>query len=360
MSALLCADNPDSVAWCQAVKDAWPLDAPQPLWWDGSSDTVNDALKTWRDQAAGINPQTRCLPRLFGATSRAYGTRALMQLMAEPIRSQVFVAQDYWGDTLAPPTEARATALAQPVTYLVRDALAAQMTAARLSVPARIEVVGSANLARLEHIDITAERTRLRGCWPRSRQAVLWLGQAPPAQGAYLRVVRDVARTLAARQGTLLLHRPHNRQTPEQAQQESVLWQAAGMAQVDASDGPLASWLVAADLVVTCFSNGAAEGVHINRVASEPINRSLFALTDPELQAYHTQHSGLGQPPMASLGLAICVLDNKALPAALDAALDREHLQAFWEGPLRKLVPGTEAARKIAQHLNAPQSQATT
>jgi hypothetical protein len=128
---------------------------------------------------------------------------------------------------------------------------------------------------------------------------------------------------------------------------------------IDASEGTLSLWLAAADLIHTWVANAGAEAVHLNRVAPMPCNRSLFLLTDPAFQGYQTLHSGLHQTPMASQGLARRVPHAEELPTALAAALDLDSLLAFWSGRLRTLVPGHEAALKIAHRFTDLTHQAS-
>lgn len=354
MNTLLCADNPDSLAWCEAVRSEWPADSPPPLWWNGSEATAAAVLEKWHAHAV----RTGHRPRLFGATSRAHSSAALVRLMADPLGPQVWVAQDYWGDVVGPQADFLDPGPASRVTYLVRDTLAESLTASHLTTPTQIEVVGAARLAPLEQLNVATERARLRQGWPNHTHAVLWLGQAPPIQAAYLRVVHQVAQAVAATPNTVLLDRHHIRQTPSQTKEEGALWQALRVDRLDASEGPLWPWLAAADLVLTCFSNGGVEAVHLNRVAPMACNRSLFVLTDPELRAYHALHSGLDDHPLVTQGLALQVSDADALPDAVATALNRDQLQDFWRGPLRALVPGQVAATKIAHLLSAPAARA--
>lgn len=49
--------------------------------------------------------------------------------------------------------------------------------------------------------------------------------------------------------------------------------------------------------------------------------------------------------------MALMVSDAASLPAALNAALDSDELGVFWRGPLRTLISGSDAARRIAHIL---------
>jgi hypothetical protein len=120
LNTLLCANNPGSLAWFEAVRDAWPADSPEPLWRDGCHDTADSALQRWRSQSSDICHRDQT-PRLFGAISRATVTHTLALLMADPLSPRVFAAQNESGDTITPQTEARTPGSQNALIYLVRD-----------------------------------------------------------------------------------------------------------------------------------------------------------------------------------------------------------------------------------------------
>lgn len=129
------------------MRDPWQSSATPPLWWDGGPGSEAH-LHAWRARVGSGDGASR----LFGSTSRAHGIRGLARRMSEPKDIDVFVAQDYWGDVV--PVAPSVGSLH----YLVRDPLAAQMTAERLLVQAHIEVVGTIRLALFEQLGIAEAR----------------------------------------------------------------------------------------------------------------------------------------------------------------------------------------------------------
>lgn len=278
---------------------------------------------------------------VFVATSRD-GPDLLTKSMAEDsAEARLCVVQEYWGDALG----ATQASGGQPL-YLVRDALAASLTCARLP-GAEVRVVGSPKYASFERVDVLATRHERRmalGIAPDGRLAG-WFGQAPLAEASYRLTLRAFAEAISARGDTKLVYRPHPRETPGQAAASADEFRRCGVDVHLAAEGETWQWLAAVDAVFACFSNCCADAVQLNRVAAQPLGSAAFMLFDQGLRDYHLRMTGLADPPLAMQGLAFVARDRAALAGTIDAALDRGVIEEQWKLARRLVIPGSEAAR---------------
>lgn len=259
----------------------------------------------------------------------------------------VFAIQEYWGDPLGvEPVDGGA------LRYLVRDELAAKLTAARQPLAA-VRATGSPKYAAYERCDIEAARRARRaelGAGEGDRLAG-WFGQAPLAEESYRRTLEAFARAVAARRGTKLLYRPHPRESPEQAARSLREFREAGVEARLATSGETWQWIAAVDAVFACFSNCCADAAHLNRASPRPLNAPAFMLFDEELRSYHERVTAMSQPPLATLGLALLAAQAARVGEVVEEALDPATAGRHWDAARRMLPLGSAAAAAVAGEL---------
>jgi hypothetical protein len=259
----------------------------------------------------------------------------------------VAAIQEYWGDPLGiEPGDGAA------LRYLVRDELAARLTAAR-APQAQVRVTGSPKYAAFERHDIeAARRERRQEAGVREGTPLVgWFGQAPLAEESYRRTLEAFAAALAARGGARAVYRPHPRESAEQAVRSVAVLRESGVDARVATSGETWQWLAAVDAVFACFSNCCADAAHLNRVSARPLNASAFMLFDAELRRYHERATAMPEPPLATLGLALQARHESRIAGTIEEALDAATAERQWSAARRMLPLGSDAAAAVAREL---------
>ncbi|RME33284.1 MAG: hypothetical protein D6786_08105, partial [Gammaproteobacteria bacterium] len=104
--------------------------------------------------------------------------------------------------------------------------------------------------------------------------------------------------------------------------------------------------LAAARVVASCYSSCALDLAYLNRLAQRPLGGAVALLFEPDLRDWYQNYSGLDSLPLAGLGLALEVGEEKALDAALDQASDPEW-QAQCHLHAAEVLPDPEQAVRI-------------
>lgn len=258
--------------------------------------------------------------------------------------NRTLVLQEYWGDRIEQIDDA-------PTSYLVRDELALRMT--EPTVEESIYIIGSPKYARFESVDLLNARLAARRCLTidDSQRVIGWFGQAPAVSAAYARTLEALVATIRKMPATVVLYKPHERETEAQIRATVGLFSREGIQTRRLANGDLLSCLLAADIVASCFSNCGADAVHLNRIAPRPINTTIYLLFDEELRDYHRQHTNLEIPPYAIRGLANCVTDRNALEPMLDESMQEAALKCAWAAARSKVTPGSIAAAVAASRM---------
>lgn len=343
MKLLMVAGDLDGWRHLDAVARALPEDSTEVLAICGPG-----LPPIARTRAAGVDgDEARRFDAALLATART-GPDPLTRAVAGRCAGvPVHVIQEYWGDTLG-----AAPAAGASLRYLVRDELAAKLTATR-APDATVGVVGSPKYAAFERHDIlAARRARREELGAREGDRLVgWFGQAPLAEAGYRRTLAAFAEAVAARGDAKVLYRPHPREPVEQAAWAVDAFRRAGVGACLALAGETWQWLAAVDGVFACFSNCCADAVQLNRVAPRPLNASAYMLFDAELQRHHERATAMKEPPLASRGLVLQAREAAAIAEVIAEALDRAAAERQWSAARRMLPLGSVAAAAVAREI---------
>jgi hypothetical protein len=207
-----------------------------------------------------------------------------------------FALQDYPGD-------ANAIGQVYAGLYFVRDAAAAALTETRFGV--RAIPIGSLRHASYEHLDVAGLRSRARGeIGARAGESVIgFFGQPAEIPGHEAAFGHLIAALAERRDRPLVVLREHPK--AREAFRSAHLWALteAGARVFDASDaGPVEPWLVACDLVTTCFSHCTMDYAFLSAHSDVPLGAVLFVLP-PEAREFLRDYGGLVAPDGFELGL---------------------------------------------------------
>ena len=249
-------------------------------------------------------------------------------LLARAGGRPTFALQDFPGDA-----NSIDGALAE--TYFVRDEAAARLTRERWGVEAM--PVGSLRHAPYAALDVPALRASVRrrlGA-PRGRSVVGFFGQPAEIPGQKA-AFGDLVRALAARPAKpLCVLREHPKSlTLREAHLEAL--RSAGVEVFDASEEPAAEpWLVACDLVTTCFSHCSMDYAFLSCQSPEPLGAVLFLMTTPESRAFFSEYAGLALPDGVEQGLGLVARDAAEVLPLLDDLLTAGARREYHEASLR-------------------------
>ncbi len=255
-------------------------------------------------------------------------------LLARAGDRPTFALQDFPGDA-----NSIDGALAER--YFVRDEAAARLTRERWGVEAT--PVGSLRHASYAALDVPALRAAVRqrlGA-PRGRSVLGFFGQPPEIPG-HDAAFADLVGALAERPAKpLCVLREHPKSLGRREAHLAAL-RGAGVEAFDASDmSAVEPWLVACDLVTTCFSHCSLDYAFLSSLSPEPLGAVLFLMTTPESRAFLSEYAGLAVPDGVEQGLGLVARDPAEVLPLMDALLTPGGRREYHEASL--LLPrGTD------------------
>lgn len=234
-------------------------------------------------------------------------------LLARAARRPSFALQDFPGD-------ANAIDGAYAGTYFVRDEAAARLTRERFGV---VTVpVGSLRHEAYAGLDVRELRasTRARvGAGP--GQPVLGFFAQPPEIPGHEAAFGHLIETLARRPAKpIVLLREHPK-FPDQREPHAAALRRAGVTVHDATDGEAEPWLVACDVVATCFSHCSLDYAFLSARSEEPLGSVLFLLTTDAIRQFTRDYSGMAAPDGVDAGLGLVAEHAGDVEALLTRAL---------------------------------------
>lgn len=237
--------------------------------------------------------------------------RGIDEALLAAARVPTFALQDFWGDVNA--------AFGRfAMTYLVRDALAADLTLQRSGSAAL--VVGSTPQQRLPggtRQRLWRRRLRAREHLRRRQPLLLLCGQPLWDRPGYRQTLIDTLQQLPS--GRLLV-RPHPRENAADRRRLRLLLGRHCRIRWHFSRTPLNVELAAADLVLSAFSNTGLDRALLNLVAPTAAGVPVYLLHDRQLRTLFHDWTGLRRHPLVSLGAAVGIERRSMLRGTLDAA----------------------------------------
>ncbi len=271
-------------------------------------------------------------------------------LLARAGHRPTFALQDFPGD-------ANAIGRAYAGCYLVRDEAAARLTRQRFGVTAL--PVGSLRHAAYADLDVAALRASIRARLgaPRGRSVLGFFGQPaeiPGHETAFGHLVLALERRPAK---PLVLLREHPKSLGRREGHLAAL-RGAGVEVFDATDEPAAEpWLMACDLVTTCFSHSSMDYAFLSALSPEPLGAVLFLLSAPETAAFLREYSGLELPDGVEQGLGRVARDPAEVLPLVDALLTPGGRREYHEAS-RRLPRGADLALVVRCVLEAGRRRA--
>jgi hypothetical protein len=244
-------------------------------------------------------------------------------LLARASGRPSFALQDYPGDS-------NAIDGAYAGTYFVRDEAAGRLTRERFGLAT--VAVGSLRHAAYAGLDVGRLRasTRARIAAADDQPVLGFFAQPPEIPGheaAFAHLAEALAR-LPARPIVLLREHP---KYPDHRERHAAVLRRAGVTVHDASGGEAEPWLIACDVVVTCFSNCSMDYAFLSACSEEPLGSVLFLLTTDEIRRFMRAYAGVSLPDgvVAGLGsVAERAADVEPLLARALSADERERYHA--------------------------------
>ena len=218
--------------------------------------------------------------------------------------------------------------------YFVRDEAAARLTRERWGVEAT--PVGSLRHACYAALDVPALRASVRqrlGA-PRGRSVVGFFGQPAEIPGDEA-AFRDLVGALTERPAKpLCVLREHPKSLGRREAHLAAL-RSAGVEIFDASEMSAAEpWLVACDLVTTCFSHCSMDYAFLSSLSPDPLGAVLFLMTTPESRAFLSEYAGLAVPDGVEQGLGLVARDPAEVLPLMDALLTPGGRREYHEASL--------------------------
>ena len=305
---------------------------------------VDDGLDAARTAAATWLGQTSPDAVIVGASGPEPGLDEAL-LAARPETVPGFVFQDFWGD-VNPGYQPRGE------TFLVPDACAARMTAARVQAPCA--VVGWPKYDAYAALDPPALRQAARAALGLGeRRLAGFFGQPLDGLPGYPASAAAAARaTAAAWPEAAFLHRPHPRETPGQARDVRAALAASGRPVLNGPELSAEAALCACDLILTPFSSCGLDALHLSRVSPVPLGAVLYLGLEKDVVAHFRAYTGLDALPPAAAGLALAAASEKEA-CRLIAGLDAGALRDLWQAARDVLGRPEGAARKTLDAIMA-------
>ncbi len=310
---------------------------PEVLAVDDGPDAAREAAGAWLRE---ISPDAV----IVGVSGPEPGLDEAL-LAARPEGVPGFVFQDFWGD-VNPGYRPRGE------TFLVPDACAARVTAAR--TPSPCAVAGWPKYDAYAELDPPALRRAAREILGLGAQRLAgFFGQPLDGLPGYPASAAAAARdTAAAWPEAVFLHRPHPRETPEQARTVRAALAAAGRPVLDGPALSAEAALCACDLILTPFSSCGLDALHLSRVSPAPLGAVLYLGLEHDVVAHFRAYTGLDALPPATAGLAL-MADSEQEAFRLIAGLDAEALHGLWQAARQSLGRPGGAARQTLDAITA-------
>jgi len=110
---------------------------------------------------------------------------------------------------------------------------------------------------------------------------------------------------------------------------------STGVEVFDASEMSAAEpWLVACDLVTTCFSHCSLDYAFLSSLSPDPLGAVLFLMTTPESRAFLSEYAGLAVPDGVEQGLGLVARDPAEVLPLMDALLTPGGRREYHEASL--------------------------
>lgn len=219
-------------------------------------------------------------------------------LVAEARGRPTFCLQDYPGD-------ANGIDGAYAGTYFVRDEAAARRTRQRFGVEAI--PVGSLRHAAYAGLDVLhmRETARARVGVGREQPVLGFFGQPADIPGHETAFEHLVSAMTQLRRPPCVLLREHPKSPRSLCARHISMLEQAGIRVHDAGEGEAEPWLVACDVVVTCFSHASMDYAFLTARSPEPLGCTLFLLTTDEIRRFLNEYSGMAVPDGVEAGLGL-------------------------------------------------------
>lgn len=233
-----------------------------------------------------------------------------------------FAIQDFWGDVnlgIGTPADV----------YFVLDEFAAQVSRERWSVNAI--PVGSPKHTRYQFLDVDLLRqeTRYKLGVGSDRPIIGFFGQSsgiPGHEAAFSDLVGAVS---DLESWPLFLLRDHLK-FPDDRHAHMKLLIETGLTAVDVTNESSAEdWLAACDVVVTCFSTCALDHAYLSAYARHPIGTVMYALCNPEIQAFVRELCGFLVFPTVRQGLGKVAKNTASIKPLLELSLANREVAAY-------------------------------
>jgi hypothetical protein len=232
-----------------------------------------------------------------------------------------FALQDFPGD-------ANAIGDAYAGTYFVRDEAAGRLTRGRFGLAT--VAVGSLRHAAYASLDVGRLRASMRArIAAPDDQPVLGFFAQPPAIPGHEAAFAHLAETLARRPARpVVLLREHPKY-PDHRERHAALLRRAGVTVHDASGGEAEPWLIACDVVVTCFSHCSMDYAFLSACSEEPLGSVLFLLTTDEIRRFMREYAGVSLPDGVVAGLGSVAERAADVGPMLARALSAEERERY-------------------------------
>lgn len=308
---------------------------------DGPFESLDGVPASVRGRVADLLAETRPDAVVVGlADPREIGLDGLL-LVAAAGRVPTLLFQDFWGET-------RCVDGCEPDKYLVLDAHAATLTRARTRRPTAI--VGSPKHAAYASLDRATLRRTMRdrlGIGPEER-IVGYFGQDLHRLAGYRALLRETAEVVRHSPAERLVYRPHPREAAADVLHTRETLAASGKLVPEVDEPRVEPWLLASDVVVSCFSTCGYDALQLARLDRSPGPTVIYADHMADVNAVWRLSSGLDALPPVAAGAALASA-GIGLAEVLRRALAPDVSHRLHAAALRALPDARGAPRRAAR-----------
>jgi hypothetical protein len=272
-------------------------------------------------------------------------------LLREAAGAKTYAFQDYWGYVNSALPEKAGL-------YFTVDQLAAETTRTRHGVDT--EIVGAPRYASYEKFDFAASAVAARAhigvSGDRPIAVVMGQGLSEFRKESYRRTVLAYYRAALERMDDpALVYRPHPRESLSTVAGLMAFFSQEGLSVISTTEFDTETWLSAATVIGTFYSNCGYELALLNRLAPHPLGALIYMGFEEDIRSYFSQVSSFETVPVLEMSLAIEAQSAADIGPCISRAADA-HLQQSLQQKARDLLPAPiGAATRILNRIAADQ-----